>query len=304
MSEAQAGNAAEEAQSKLLHLQALRRKDPEAAAEALAEEVGRQAEILGTDVHPALGQLWFEYGDTLLELVEFGDSGEPKDDADEEEVGEAEDGEAEAGKAEVGEADETADGNSEPHGDDVDGDLQLAWECLETARRCLELRSAAPEDLTALSRTHGRLADLLLIQARFDEAVEESRACLDLCRRARASRASKQEGRIEEAEAEEEEEEALAAVRLGEALRRSRREATGEAQGLASEGAVMAVSRDSKSNASQVGRILQSSIGFGPSALTSGSGVPILEVPVRRKRPREEQEKDFAEEGERSEQKS
>eukprot|EP00930_Biecheleria_cincta_P035946 TRINITY_DN24683_c0_g2_i1.p1 TRINITY_DN24683_c0_g2~~TRINITY_DN24683_c0_g2_i1.p1 ORF type:complete len:273 (+),score=87.05 TRINITY_DN24683_c0_g2_i1:38-820(+) len=172
------------AEQELDELRELRRSDPEAAAEALAAAVRQRAEALGADVHPALGLLWLEYGDTLLEIVERGGLDAPCEVVQTQEQAEP----------------ATVSEGTDEDEDDVEGDLQLAWECLEIARQCLERQDEVSESVAALGHCHGRLAELLMLQERFDEAVQESRTALDLCCKAQdEASAEDQDGALEAA---------------------------------------------------------------------------------------------------------
>jgi len=169
------------------------------AAEVLAVAVEQAVAEQGTDVHPALAELWFEYGDVLLELEEEEDQ-EPEDkdaedaghgDAAQEEAGTAidePDGRADAGVMGEGgassleipaavdpEEQRTEECAEAAEDEEAEDDLQLAWECLETARRCFEAQEGGRG---ALSKVHLRLADLLMMQNRAEEAVEEYRTSL------------------------------------------------------------------------------------------------------------------------------
>eukprot|EP00931_Biecheleriopsis_adriatica_P043384 TRINITY_DN24805_c0_g1_i1.p1 TRINITY_DN24805_c0_g1~~TRINITY_DN24805_c0_g1_i1.p1 ORF type:complete len:275 (+),score=73.29 TRINITY_DN24805_c0_g1_i1:32-826(+) len=246
-----------EASLSLADLQSLRCSSPEAAAEALGEAVRREVDALGSDVHPKLGPLWLEYGCTLLELVERG-----ADESDREGEG--------VSKAE---SEASTDTGAKPQegdsGEDVDGDLQVAWECLEIARQCFEPNALV--NAAALARCHGRLADLLMMQGHNDDAVDECQAALRHCRGAKEAA---QAPTIPDSEAEE----ALATTRLVEALMRSGRQE--EARQLAARTRVAPGPRHD-AGPSDVGCVLESSIGFAPVADDDREPA---QVPVRKRR--------------------
>ncbi|CAE7242779.1 unnamed protein product, partial [Symbiodinium pilosum] len=124
--------------------------DSETLVQELAEAVRRNAERLGTDVHADLGACWLQYGDALLQLVERGVSG----------VGDG-----------LGQEDDARDCAELA---ELEEDLELAWESLETARRCLEMK-ADDTARESLLRCHLRLADLLSLQGLKEAAMEECR---------------------------------------------------------------------------------------------------------------------------------
>ncbi|CAJ1452735.1 unnamed protein product [Effrenium voratum] len=110
----------------------------EGTVEALGEAMRGERDRLGTDVHPELGVHWLRYGSALLRHVE-GMTGQ----------------EMETAPA-LGTADVSAGSTYE----EMEEDLEVAWETLEMARRCCEIQGDA-----LLARCHLRLADLLLLQA-------------------------------------------------------------------------------------------------------------------------------------------
>lgn len=244
-----------EQEQELAEFRKLRRSDPEAAAEALAAAVQQQVEALGTDVHPDMGLLWLEYGDTLLELVERGGLEAPCEVVQTQEQAEP------PMASEGGDEDE----------DDVEGDLQLAWECLEIARQCLERQDKVSARVAALGHCHGRLAELLMLQERFDEAVQESRTALELCREAQEKAPAEDRGSTLEA----------AESRVANALCRQKL----QQEELRQECPQTITSSSSNGGQPQndtSGRVLESSIGFNRQLPADQE---IVQVPVR-KRPR------------------
>jgi len=264
------------------------RREDSARVEELELAVRKRVEELGTDVHPELGHLWLDYGDALLELQEGG-------------CGNNKDGE---------EADNEEDAVEDDEEDDEeDDDLQVAWESLETARRCFE----GGANSATLARVHGRLADLLILQGHFEDAVAESRTSVAVLRRAAAAACKEGSGPAPiEVEAEAE-----ALARLAEAL--SRAEHPDEARATADE-AVRLVTGLTK-DASGAQRLRLAGIGsrfLAATAVEANAGLrapdeaaapartfegirPGTEVsvlPVRRKRPREEEKEEEKEEEE------
>lgn len=61
--------------------------------------------------------------------------------------------------------------------EELEEDLEVAWEALETARRCLEQK----EPSFLLAQCHLRIADLLCLQGHKSSAVEECKKALTYC---------------------------------------------------------------------------------------------------------------------------
>ncbi|CAJ1361500.1 unnamed protein product, partial [Effrenium voratum] len=145
----------------------------EGTVEALGEAMRGERDRLGTDVHPELGVHWWwpgttfltstrevqvprlRYGSALLRHVE-GMTGQ----------------EMETAPA-LGTADVSAGSTYE----EMEEDLEVAWETLEMARRCCEIQGDA-----LLARCHLRLADLLLLQGHKSLALEECKRAASLCK--------------------------------------------------------------------------------------------------------------------------
>eukprot|EP00933_Yihiella_yeosuensis_P000221 TRINITY_DN100355_c0_g1_i1.p1 TRINITY_DN100355_c0_g1~~TRINITY_DN100355_c0_g1_i1.p1 ORF type:complete len:303 (-),score=75.93 TRINITY_DN100355_c0_g1_i1:93-1001(-) len=280
----------------LTRVRALRSQDLEAAVEAISEKVGQEAERLGTDVHGDLGLLWLEYGDITLELVERAvEGGESNHPATAEKSSEVEAVEAAkaAGHDQPAEA-AKAEGDDSEDEDGVESDLELAWQCLETARRCLEMQT--PPSIAALAFSHGRLADLLMLQGHHEDAIDESRTCLAKYKLARANQSKSSSSTSSPSSTPVSKtssnafsldlDEALktAVARLAEALIRCGRQE--EAKTLAQEVFGQSDSKvDGKDAVNVNPRVIESRIGFAPENL---QGKEIQQVSVRKKRPREE----------------
>eukprot|EP00913_Durusdinium_trenchii_P024962 g23429.t1 len=150
--------------------------DP-AAVEARAEEVQRLRDALGSDVHPQLGLPWLRYGSALLRMTERGIAGE----------------EQKARSAEASLQDRliwafgllgTACGGEESCArasyEELEEDLEVAWETLETARQRLQA-DKEPSSSSLLAQCHLRLVDLLVLQGHKGLAVEECKKAVECC---------------------------------------------------------------------------------------------------------------------------
>mmetsp|Transcript_61257 Transcript_61257/g.127010 ORF Transcript_61257/g.127010 Transcript_61257/m.127010 type:complete len:246 (-) Transcript_61257:28-765(-) len=146
-------------------------RDAETVVQGLAEALRENTARLGTDVHPDLGMQWLEYGDALLSLVETGVSGNVGEEMDV--VSE----DPQRAGAVISES-QTTQGNDDTQEcsqfAELEEDLELAWESLETARRCLEMK-AEDAASSSLVRCHLRLGDLLNLQGLKESAIEECR---------------------------------------------------------------------------------------------------------------------------------
>ncbi|CAJ1361502.1 unnamed protein product, partial [Effrenium voratum] len=131
----------------------------EGTVEALGEAMRGERDRLGTDVHPELGVHWLRYGSALLRHVE-GMTGQ----------------EMETAPA-LGTADVSAGMLRGSTYEEMEEDLEVAWETLEMARRCCEIQGDA-----LLARCHLRLADLLLLQGHKSLALEECKRAASLCK--------------------------------------------------------------------------------------------------------------------------
>jgi len=302
----------------LARAQAMRADDSQglpAAAEALGQALGDLTRRCGSDVHESLADVWLEYGDVLLELEEerggcdeqLQANGEHNRNGEEDLLSALQQADVPASDGRLGTADSidaaaagTEGGKEDAEAEEEDDadDLQVAWECLEMARQCFELRlrggaaatvsasSTATAALIGLSRTRCRLADLLLLQRRPLEAVDEGRAAVQLQNEALASEGgSDNKEAIEAARAETEARITLALVQAARLARSLQEEAAaGDAK-----------QEDDKRNDDQrqAQRQLQPETtadefsGFGPPVDLSGKLVHQLPV-VRRKRPLEE----------------
>ncbi|CAL1135965.1 unnamed protein product [Cladocopium goreaui] len=154
------------------------------SSEVLGEEVRFQRDALGCDVHPDLGKPWFRYGSALLKEIEESVTGEGVPGGpDSAEVAEEavppkccncawakEDGHVILGSLDG--PDESCERLEE-----LEEDLEVAWEALETARRCLEQK----EPSFLLAQCHLRIADLLCLQGHKSSAVEECKKALTYC---------------------------------------------------------------------------------------------------------------------------
>lgn len=142
-------------------------EDLDGAIEAFAAALEHKAGEYGQDVHSDLAPFWLEYGDCLLRSQENDVLG----------------GEANA-NADGGdqEDDEQEDDQQEGEEEDVDGDAQICWESLETARRCLMLLPDSPRKSKDLRFVHLRLGDFLGLTERFHEATIEYNAALKIQR--------------------------------------------------------------------------------------------------------------------------
>ncbi|CAE7604310.1 unnamed protein product [Symbiodinium sp. CCMP2456] len=147
-------------------------RDAETVVQGLAEALRENTTRLGTDVHPDLGMQWLEYGDALLSLVETGVSGNVGG----EDMDVVSEDPERAGA--VNPESQTTQGNDDTQEcsnfAELEEDLELAWESLETARRCLEMK-AEDAASSSLVRCHVRLADLLNLQGLKESAIEECR---------------------------------------------------------------------------------------------------------------------------------
>ena len=128
--------------------------------EALAEEVRVQRDAVGSDVHPQLGVPWLKYGCALLREIEARVTG----------------GRDSGGSDEILLADMDAPDVCERY-EEIEDDLEVAWEALETARRCLEQQAPS----FPLAQCHLRLADLLSLQGHKSMAVEECQKAIPYC---------------------------------------------------------------------------------------------------------------------------
>ncbi|CAL1135966.1 unnamed protein product [Cladocopium goreaui] len=137
------------------------------SSEVLGEEVRFQRDALGCDVHPDLGKPWFRYGSALLKEIEESVTGEGVPGGpDSAEVAE------EVILGSLDGPDESCERLEE-----LEEDLEVAWEALETARRCLEQK----EPSFLLAQCHLRIADLLCLQGHKSSAVEECKKALTYC---------------------------------------------------------------------------------------------------------------------------
>lgn len=185
----------------------------------------------------------------------------------------------------AGADEEAAGANEEAAGTDeeAEDDLQLAWECLETARRCFDSQESSGSHLVR-SKVHLRLGDLLMMQNRAEEAVEEYRASLIV----RLSPPKLDEGQVETVLSVASASSVAARdgfVRLCMALVRAGRANSFHAAAADARHLLAGLGDDLVQH-------LGSSAGSAPAAseepTTEGVDCPVMEIPVRRKRPREE----------------
>jgi len=179
--------------SELERVRQLRREDPAEAAEQMSYFLEcRVQELGGNDLHPELAELWFEYGDLLLDLEEskvISAGGVVQNAQSSSSTNSAQGPQAQGEQIAVNHLEEAAqdtfkDREEEEEDEEEEDDLKVAWECLETARRCLELGQGQHDrsHLHLRSRVHGRLAEFLMLQERFEEAVSESSSSLEFAR--------------------------------------------------------------------------------------------------------------------------
>mmetsp|Transcript_64426 Transcript_64426/g.122913 ORF Transcript_64426/g.122913 Transcript_64426/m.122913 type:complete len:326 (+) Transcript_64426:56-1033(+) len=183
----------------LAHTQLMRRQEQDLVqiSNQVSECVEYWATQLGTDTHPDLGPLWFQYGDLLLEIEEkkitpalpqvektYENLGALKELCQNTQPQEPQSSE----KARPPQGENAAqmlpeEEESNPVDDE---EVAVAWECFEMARRCLEQRSESSADLVTLANVHVRITDFLMFQENWKPAVEECETAVKLCKEAEA----------------------------------------------------------------------------------------------------------------------